>query len=116
MRFNSLNIVIGLSAVILTVVTIADASAAGRNPAGKQMKVCSSDINNPTVVNIGVLSRAGASVAFRKFYQGTAPKVTVYSYKGVKGYRARSLVKNYRTGGMYLARCYFKSKNGTVRN
>ena len=89
-------------------------AAEGRNE--RRMHSCSNDINNPTLVRgVTVLTRASASLAFREFYPGSAPKVSIFKRNGVEGYIARSVGIDNRTGITELRRCFFKAASGKAK-
>ncbi len=120
MTNESLKALIGIGLAAIAVITLANAKAdviEGRNGSANKMQVCSSKISKPTIVtSVNTLSSASASVAFRSFYKGSAPKVSMFTHQGRKGFYARAIVINKRDGISTLARCYFSSKNGKVRH
>ena len=108
---------IGIGFAAIIIITLANAKADGRNVSENTIRNCSSNIAKPTIVtDVTTLSKASASVAFRMFYKGSAPKVSVFEHNGKKGYYARSVQMDMRSGVTRLARCYFATKNGKVRN
>ena len=120
MRNDTLKALIGIGFAAIVIITGANAKAdviEGRNGSANIMKICSSKISKPTIVtSVTTLSSASASVAFRKFYKGSAPKVSMFTHQGRRGFYARALVTGMRDGISTLVRCYFSSKNGKVRH
>ena len=100
--------------IALSLFGIGSAFAEGRNDI-RTHHSCSSNIKKPTIVKFAVfMSPMIASVNFRNYYKGSSPKVSVYEWRGVKGYRARAVIKNKRSGIAELHTCYFAAKSGRV--
>lgn len=99
----TLTAIVGISLVLLT-------NANAETPQEERyMHHCSTNPNNPTIVGPHVITRAIASIEFRKFYPGTNPRLWIIKSTHGEHVKARVILK----GAQKI--CHFRSTDWKVK-